>query len=405
MTVTTRLSIMMFLQYAIYGSWSSVLSEYLIRTLGYSGTETGVVLGLLPLAIIASSLAGGQLADRHIATERLIGFFQLTGGVLLIILSRTTAYPLMTTLMFLYSLCYAPTLTLTNSMALVNIRNAEREFGQIRAWGTLGWIAAGVLLSLWRMLAEQYPGIALDGDIFVLAGVFSIIMGLQSFSLPHTPPDRSVAKPWAFIEAAKMLRNRDFATFMSIVFTVSVGLMFYNNLTAPFFTSSSIGVPPSMVAGVMAFSQVSEVAVMVFLLHRSIPRLGLRTTMVIGACAWPLRYLVFALGRPAWLVISSLLLHGFCHVFFIIAATIYVDATAPRDIRASAQALFSVIILGLGNFMGSLAAGFVQDAFTAGGVTRWAPVFLIPAFMTAASAVAVRLLFRDERVKNVINPG
>ena len=396
MSVKFRLGMMMFLQYAIWGSWSPVLSAYLLN-IGFSSMQTGVIYSLLPLATIISPFAGGQLADRYFSTQKVISFLQLTGGILLVITSRTTDYTAMMWLMLLYCLLYAPTLALTNSISLINLENSEKDFSTVRVWGAIGWICAGLSLSGWRILSQHYDSFAYQGDTLLLAGIFSIIMGFQALSLPDTPPKKESVNPWAFLEALKMLKNKNTVIFFIISFVVSTELMFYYILTAPFLTSDKIGVPETTVAGVMVIAQVAEIFVMAALLPYFLPKYGFRKTMVIGVFAWPLRYIIFAIGSPAWLVIASLALHGFCYVFFFTAAFIYVDIIAPKDIRASAQSLITLVILGLGNYLGSLFAGWIKTIFTDETATNWTGVFMVPCMLTLLCAAAFMFFFKEER--------
>ncbi len=397
MSVKVRLGIMMFLQYAIWGSWGPVLSAYLINDLGFNGTQVGVIYCLLPLATIVSPFIGGQFADRYFSSEKVISFMQFTGGILLVLISQTTGYKAMMGLMFLYCLLYAPTLALTNSIAFINLENAEKDFGVIRVGGTIGWIAAGLGLSGWRIIARSHDAIAFSGDTLLLAGIISIIMGFHALTLPHTPPKKEGAGPWAFLEAVNMLKNKNFLIFIIIAFVVSTELMFYYVLTAPFLTSDMIGIDDSMVPGVMVIAQAAEIIVMAFMLGYFLSKFGIRKTMVIGVLAWPLRYIIFAIGSPVWLVIASLTLHGFCYVFFFTAAFIYVDKVAPGDIRASAQSLIAIVTLGMGNFIGSLFAGWVKTYFTIGDVTNWTGVFIVPVALTVLCAFAFILFFKEER--------
>ena len=391
-----RLWIMMFLQYAIWGAWGPVLSAYLINDLGFDGNQVGVIYSLLPLATIISPFIGGQLADRYFSTEKVIAFLQLTGGVLLIYISTVTDYRVMMWLMLLYCLLYAPTLALTNSIAFINLEDTEKDFGKIRVGGTLGWIAAGLALSAWRWAGQSSGTSAIHGDTLILGGIISIIMGLQSFTLPHTPPKKEGASPWAFLDALKMLKDVNFSIFLIISFVVSTELMFYYILTAPFLMSDTIGIPGTIVAGVMTIAQIAEIVVMVILLPIILPKYGIRKTMIIGILAWPIRYIIFAIGSPAWLVVASLALHGFCYVFFFTVAFIYVDAIAPKDIRNSAQSLITVVVLGFGNYVGSRFAGFVQTYFTAGEATNWTGIFLVPVVLTVLCAVAFLLFFKEK---------
>jgi len=399
MSVKFRLGAMMFLQYAIWGSWSPVLSDYLLNRLGFSGPQVGFIYSLLPLATIISPFIGGQVADRYFPTQRVIAILQLLGGGLLIFGSRLNDFSSLATLMLIYCLIYAPTLALTNSIAFINLRDSEKEFGQIRVWGTIGWIVAGLLLAGWRLLFKSFGLAAVSGDTLLLAGIFSLIMGLTSFRLPHTPPKKEATKPWAFLEAIRLLKEKNLAIFIIIAFVVATELMFYYVMTAPYLTSAMIGVSASAVSGVMVIAQIAEIFVMAFLLPYFLPRFGIRTTLLIGILAWPLRYIIFVIGRPAWLVIASLSLHGFCYVFFFTAAFIYIDRVAPSDIRASAQSLITLATIGLGNYLGSLFAGWIQAVFTGPAGTNWRGVFAVPAVLTILCALIFFLFFRTEKNK------
>ncbi len=396
MSAKTRLGIMMFLQYLIWGAWAPVLSVYLLDDLGFTGVQAGFIYSLLPLATIVSPFIGGQVADRYFSSEKVIAFLQLTGGVLLILGARATSFSGMAWIMFVYCLLYAPTLALTNSVAMINLKDSEKEFGVIRVWGTIGWIAAGLLLSGWRTLGVGNESLMMSGDMLFLAGVASIVMAVQSMTLPHTPPQKEDVKPWAFLESMKMMADKNFAVFMAITFVVSTELEFFYILTAPFLQSESIGVAPSNLPAVMTIAQFAEIFVMAFMLSWSLKRFGMRKTLAFGVVAWPIRYVIFAIGTPAWLVIASLALHGFCYVFFFVAAFIYVDKVAPPDIRASAQSMIAIVALGLGRFLGSLFAGKVQEIFTTDAGTNWTGVFLVPCALTFLCAVAFLLFFREE---------
>jgi len=405
MSVKFRLGAMMFLQYTIWGSWMPVLSAYLQNNLGFNGVQTSLIYSLLPLATIISPFVGGQFADRWFPTQKVIAALQLAGGVLLIAMAGITAFTPMMWLMLLYSLIYAPTLALTNSIAFVNLKSSEKEFGAIRVWGTIGWIAAGLALAGWRALAKSPEGVALKGDTLILAGIFSLVMGVFSFSLPSTPPRKEGAKPWAFLEALKMFKDRSFTVFALICFVVATELWFYYILTAPFLTSAAIGLSQKYVSAVMTIAQFAEIFVMAFLLSRALRKYGMRKTLTLGILAWPIRYIIFVIGAPGWLVIASLALHGFCYVFFFTAAYIYVDSIAPKDIRHSAQGLIAMIILGLGSFLGSLFCGWVQNLFTtttlnAAGeavkMVNWRGTFLVPAGLTLLCLTVFLVFVRDK---------
>jgi predicted MFS family arabinose efflux permease len=203
--------------------------------------------------------------------------------------------------------------------------------------------------------------------------------------------------PWAFLEAFKMLKEKNFLIFIAITFVVSTELEFYYILTAPFLMSDAIGLSGTVIPAVMTIAQVAELFVMAWLLSIFLKKYGMRKTLAFGVIAWPLRYIIFAIGAPKWLVIASLALHGFCYVFFFVAAFIYVDKVAPPDIRASAQSLIAIVALGLGRMIGSIFAGQVWEMFKdPAGVTNWTNVFLVPCALTMVCAIAFLLFFREE---------
>lgn len=398
-----RLSLMMFLQYAIWGAWAPVLSDYLVKTLGFTKFQAGFVYSLLPLATMISPFIFGQLADRLMSTERLLALAHIGGGIALAFAATQTSYPGMSMLMLVFCVLYAPTLALTNSICFHHIKDSEKEFGGIRVFGTIGWIVAGWVLLLWR---NVFP-VGGMSDSLLLAGAASILLGVFSLALPHTPPKKEGANPLAFLDALKLLKNRDFAVFMLISFVVATELQFYYILTAPFLTD--IGVSGKNISGVMTIAQIAEIVVMAVLLPLLLPKMGARKMLALGVIAWPIRYVVFALGAAMFpvgrmlfnadystlMVIASLPLHGFCYVFFFVVGFIYVDSVASADIRASAQSLVAFVVLGLGTYVGSLFSGWIGDAFkTAEAATDWTKVFMVPCALTIAAAVAFLLFFK-----------
>jgi len=393
-----RLSLMMFLQYAIWGAWSPDLSVYL-KKIEFADTQSGVIYSLLPVGCMLAPFVAGQLADRYFATEKLIGILHLTGGVLMFLMAGVTNYHQFWPLMLAWSIVYGPTLALTNSLCFHHMPEAEKEFGVVRVWGTIGWIVVGLALSkLLRIVAPDLLGGLGGFDGLWLAGFLSIALGLFSFALPHTPPAKTRGNPWAFLSALKMLRDPQFAIFIAIAFVVATELMFYFVLTAPFL--ESVGVAKGQAPAWMTIAQAAEILTMLAL-PWMMTHWGIRKTMLVGILAWPIRYLVFAFGQPLWLVLAALSLHGLCYVCFFTVSYIYVNQVAEPDIRASAQGLITFVILGVGMFLGSLFAGWVSETF---GVTRadgskdYTQVFLVPLVLTVICAVAFTLGFRERGV-------
>lgn len=401
-SVKVRLGAMMFLQYAIWGAWAPFLWAYLVDTktgLGMTDPQAGFIFGLLALACILAPFTGGQIADRWVATEKYLGVVQLAGGVVLIFLARAHGFAQVTLLMALYCLLYAPTLALTNSVGFHHIGD-QKVFGRIRVFGTIGWICAGFALAAWRSIGVP-PGIA---DCLMLAGVFSLIMGVFSFFLPHTPPAKDeAADPLAFREAFVLLKNRNFLVFMLIAFVVTTELQFYYGPTEEFLKSAAVQIPAKFTPIVLAVAQAAEMFAMAFALRWALKNWGVRKTLAVGTIVWPMRYIVFALAplgplevmRP--LVIASLTLHGLGYTFFFVASQVYVDMVAPKDIRASAQSLLALVTLGVGTWLGSQFTGIIKGIFQpANNVHAWTGFFLVPCALTTLCAVAFLLFFKDE---------
>jgi nucleoside transporter len=384
-----RLSLMMFLEFAIWGAWAPVLASHLVGPLKMSGKQTGWIYATLWLGCVVSPFIGGQIADRWVATEWFLAVVHLTGAVLLLVAARKTKFWGLFGLMGLYSLLYAPTLALVNSLMFSHLTNADAQAGKIRVWGTIGWIVAGLLLALWRRLGK----LKVQGsDALTLAGILSLVMGVFCFFLPHTPPPAEPSDPLAFKAAFKMLGDTNFLIFLIISFIVTTELQFYYMPTAPFL--EDIGVQNKNVSAVMTLAQFAEIIAMAVLLPLLLPKIGFRWALVIGVIAWPLRYVIFAMMRPLWLVISSLTFHGLGYTFFFFVGQMYVDRAAPTDIRASAQALIAVVTLGLGNFIGTQITGVIMDFFKKEGRFRWRPIFLVPCVLTVACALAFILFFK-----------
>ena len=383
------LSMMMFLEFAIWGAWAPVLASHLIGPLKMSGKQTGWIYATLWLGCIVSPFIGGQITDRWVATELFLAIAHLIGGVLLLLAARRIKFWDLFGLMGLYSLLFAPTLALVNSLLFAHLTDPEAQAGKVRVWGTIGWIVAGLMLALWRRLGKLKVR---GSDALTLAGIVSLIMGVFCFFLPHTPPPEEPGNPLAFLDAFKMLGDLNFLVFIIISFIVTTELQFYYLPTAPFL--EDIGVQNKNVSAVMTLAQFAEIIAMAIMLPILLPRIGFRWALVIGVIAWPLRYIIFAMMRPVWLVISSLMFHGLGYTFFFFIGQMYVDKVAPTDIRASAQALIAVVTLGFGNFIGTQITGVIMDMFKKEDKFQWRPIFLVPCVLTIVCAVAFILFFK-----------
>jgi nucleoside transporter len=390
---------MMFLQYAITGSWSAVLGAYLGNPppgadpnlyLKFTPIQIGAIFSLVPLAMVVAPLIFGQLADRVFATEYLIAVCNLFGAVVLVFVASADQYGHFFRLMGLYALISVPTFSLTNSIVFANIKDSEREFGGIRAWGTIGWLAAGLALAAWRLWLPP-----VKGDLYYLAAGISLLTGVYSFSLPHTPPQKEGSNPFALLEAFRLLKNYRFAVFVAIAFLLSTQVDFYYILISPFL--EHLGFPRASVPAVMTLSNFAELFVMAFLLRRMLPKFGTKKLLVMGAIVWSLRYAMFAFLPAKGLVIAALPLHSIAFVFFFTVGFIYADQIADESIRASAQALLTTFVWGVARFLGSRFAGWVQGHYMVAGQTDFRMTFLVPCVATLVCALALICLLRDDK--------
>ena len=390
---------MMFLQYAIWGSWAAVLGAYLGNPppgadpnlyLKFTPMQVGAIFSLVPLAMVITPFIFGQLADRVFATQYLIAICQIAGSVVLFLLASVDQYGPFFRLMALYALISVPTFALTNSITFANINDAKREFGGIRAWGTLGWLAAGLALTAWRLWLPS-----VRGDLYYLAGGLALFSGFFSLTLPHTPPKKEGTNPFAFIEAVKLLKNYNFAVFIAISFLLSTQVDFYYIFISPFL--EHLGFLRASVPAVMTLANIAELIVMAVLLPRLLPRLGTRRLLMIGILAWPLRYAVFAFLPIKAFAAAALTLHGLGFVFLFVVGFIYVDQIATDNIRASSQALLTSLVWGLARFAGSRFAGWVQGHYLVAGQTDFHMTFLVPCLATLICALALICFLRDDK--------
>jgi len=385
-----RLSAMMFLEFFIWGSWYGVLAKHLETPppggLGFADWQVGNVYSLFPLASIFMPLLAGQITDRWIPTQAYLGLAHMIGAAGLFMAASAEAYEPNHLGILIWAVAYAPTISLTNSLAFSHIRNAERDFGSIRVLGTIGWILAGWTLAGWRKSEFAIGG----NDCLYLAAAASLAMGLFSFLLPSTPPARAGVSPWAFLKALSLLKQPRIAVFLLVSVVVAMEMPFYFMYTDQFL--QSLGESSENTPLILTLAQVAEIATMLAL-PWFLSRLGPRKTLFLGALAWPVRYLVFALGKPYPLVVASLTLHGVCFVFFFVVAFIFIDSVAPKDIKGSAQGLLTLVLYGFGLYFGSQFAAWIKARYTTDGVVNWTSIWLVPSVLTVLCAVVLFATF------------
>lgn len=389
-SIRLRLSAMMFVQYFIYGSWLVTLGTFLGTALKASGTEIGFMYSLPAMAAIVSPFLVGMIADRFFATQKVLACLHLAGAGLLYLATTQGSVASFWPLFLLYTLCYMPTLALTNALAFDHMSEPSKEFPRIRVLGTIGFIAAGLAIGQLGADATALP--------LQLGAAASVIMAAYCLTLPHTPPHNAGRKlsvrDLLGLDALALMKDRSFAVFVLGSFLLCIPLQFYYTFTNPFL--NEIGVQGA--AAKMTLGQMSEIGFML-LMPFFFVRLGIKKLLLIGMATWTLRYLLFAYGNAGsgmWMLYLGILVHGVCYDFFFVTGQIYVDQQADIRIRAAAQGFIALVTLGAGQLIGSWLSGVVVDAntiaaTTAGGAVThdWSRIWFVPAM----GALGVMLIF------------
>jgi nucleoside transporter len=412
-----RLSAMMFLEFFIWGAWLPLIFGYL-PSLGFTSGQQGWVLNAFAIGSFAAMFFSAQFADRNFAAEKFVAFSHLIGGVAILMLAWTQSFWPFFALMLVHCLFYVPTISITNSIAFTHLKDAQDEFGRVRLWGTIGWIAAswpfvfvlvdwdkvpalgesGFVEWLGAALGTSKEGAAMQAATrftFVAAGVASLALAALSLALPHTPPKRANegAETFAWLEAMRLLAKPFVLVLFIVTFLDAAVHQCYFIWTGRFLTSPEVGIAGNWVMPVMSIGQVAEIGTMA-LLGMVLKSLGWRTTMTLGVLGHALRFAVFAFAPSPEVVIAINVLHGVCYAFFFATVYIFVDEFFPKDARSSAQGLFNFLILGLGPFVANFAWTDLGEHYKVGESYDFHRLFLVPSGLAFGAALFLFLFFR-----------
>ena len=406
-TINLRLCTMMFLQFFVWGAWFVTLGTFLGSTLQATGGDIGMAYGTQSWGAIIAPFIIGMIADRYFNAEKILGVLHLAGAGLMYLLYSAADFASFYPYLFIYMLCYMPTLALVNSVSFNQLKDPASEFGKIRLWGTIGWIVAGLVISyLFSWDSQQSIANGLLRNTFAMTAVVSLVLGIYSFTLPNTPPaarGQAVSiKDILGLEALALLKDRNYLVFFIASVLICIPLAFYYSYANPFLTD--IGVENA--TGKMTIGQVSEVLFML-LLPIFLKRFGIKITLLVGMLAWVIRYVSFALGDPndsMFLLLMGIALHGICYDFFFVSGQIYTDHKAGDNVKNAAQGLITLATYGVGMLIGFAAAGNIVDAYTtAASGSDWQSIWLVPAAFAALVLVLYALLFKKETISSTSN--
>jgi len=395
-----QLSVMMFLEFFIWGSWYTTIGVYM--TNHNMGNLTHWPYTVNPIAAIVAPFFVGLIADRFFATQKVLGTLHILGAVFMFLTPSATGSPvLFIVLLLLYNLCYMPTMSLANTVCFHKMSDQEKEFPLIRVFGTLGWIIAGLIISfvLSRFVAGKAEETAMP---LYMTATASLLLGIYSFFLPNTPPPAAGRKVSASsiigVDALKQLASPSFFIFLLSSFLICIPLAAYYNFTQIFLE----GIQFKNIAATQTIGQVSETLFMV-LMPFFFLRLGVKWMLAAGMLAWVIRYALFALGAPdqvSWMILTGIALHGICYDFFFVTGQIYVDKKANPLIRAQAQGLIVFVTYGVGMLVGAQTAGAVYNSYLGAAkslsLSQWQSFWWLPAAFALAVLVFFVVTFKEK---------
>jgi MFS family permease len=398
---TFRLWLMMVLEFAIWGAWLPLIWGYMGAGvadggLGFTGPQIAWVGSAFAIASIVGIFFSSQFADRTFAAERFMAVSHLVGGLAMLGMYWVRDFRSFFSLMLVHAIVYVPTISVANSIAFTHMKNAQKEFGLVRMGGTIGWILAAWPLYFVLQGKTGAEAMAASRAIFLVSGLISLVLAAYSLTLPHTPPKQSEpgAGSIAWLKATGFLSYPYLLVLFIVTFIDAVIHNGYFVLAGNFLASKTVGIKPEWIMPVMSIGQVAEIATMA-VLGGVLARLGWKTTMILGILGHAARFAVFALmPQNQAVIIAVQVLHGICYAFFFATLYIFIDAAFPKDVRASAQSLFNLLVLGLGDLAAKWLFIPLQARLTAAdGTVDYRQLFLVPTFMALAAAAVLLVAF------------
>lgn len=400
--VKFRLSLMMFLEFFVWGSWYVTMGTFLANNIQAKDQEISLAFSTQSFGAILAPFLVGLIADRYFQAQKILGSIHLIGAALLFGLHEALTFDTFFPILLGYMILFMPTLALVNSISFNQMQQPEKEFSAVRIWGTLGWVAAGFLISALAWDSPEGLAKGLLENTWKLAAAASLLLGIYSFTLPATPPQAKTNGPFRLkealgLDALSLLSHRNYAIFFLSSILICIPLAFYYQNASPFLTE--LGMENS--TGKMALGQVSEVLFLVALPF-FFSRFGLKKTLAVAMLAWVIRYLFFAfgdIGSGNWMLLTGIILHGICYDFFFVSGQIYTDAHAGKKFKSAAQGLITLATYGIGMLIGFWLAGQISDFYLLDSELHdWKAIWLIPAGISALVFLFFIAVFKAEKI-------
>jgi nucleoside transporter len=383
-----QLSLMIFLQFFVWGAWYGQMSKYLFTSLNASGTQVGNAYSAFSIAMIIAPFFIGMIADRYFAAQKVLGVLNILGAIVLFFLIQEKSADNFFWWILAYCLTFAPTIALGTSIAMTHMTDPAKEFPTVRVMGTISWFVVTNFVS--------YLGVGDKSTIFYISMLSSVVLGAYAFTLPNTPPKATDKPTFAKIigaDAFVMFKDRSFLIFFISSILICIPLSFYYAMANPSLTDSGM----TFVESKMSLGLLSE-----FLFMLAIPfalrRFGVKWILIVGLIGWIVRFYLFSNGNGGsglWMLYTAILLHGLCFDFFFVTGQIYTDAKAGEKIKSQAQGLISLATYGIGMYIGSILAGIVTEKYTVDGIKDWGAIWMVPAGIAAVVLLLFVLFFKD----------